>query len=517
MFNQINLTMKKPFLLAALLIAATFSSCKYDDGDIWSSVHGLEDRVSKLEELCKQMNTNISSLQTLVTALQNNDYVTGVTPVTYNGETVGYTIAFTKSSPITIYHGQNGKDGANGSDGNDGLTPVIGVRQDTDGIYYWTLDGDWLLDAAGKQIKAEGRDGQNGKDGADGTNGSDGRPGTDGKDGITPQLKIENGYWYVSTDGGTTWTNLGKATGEDGKDGADSGDSIFQNITQDDDNIYFALKNGETVILPKRQQLAITFDEGYVLQFDIGETKTVHYTITGGSDRNIVKAEMQNLDGYYTLRTTPTNAFSGTITITGTVPSTDNVIVSVSDGTQTIMVAIAVSVKPITITVETPGTLSSLLADYDKNIITHLTIIGSLNDSDIAALRALPRLTVLDMSDVDLEALPDEAFKQMTSLTSVVLPQSLTSIGNSAFWGCSGLTGNLVIPESVTSIGGSTFSNCSKLTAVYCKATTPPTVESTAFPATLYNRSLYVPVGCKEAYAAADIWKDFATIEETEF
>ena len=65
------------------------SSCKYNDDDLWNSVHGLEDRVAKLEELCKQMNTNISSLQTIVTALQNNDYITGVTPITNDGEIIG--------------------------------------------------------------------------------------------------------------------------------------------------------------------------------------------------------------------------------------------------------------------------------------------------------------------------------------------------------------------------------------------------------------------------------------------
>ena len=62
----------------------------------------FENRIAKLEELCKQMNTNISSLQSLVTALQNNDYVTGVTPITKNGETIGYTITFTKSEVALV-------------------------------------------------------------------------------------------------------------------------------------------------------------------------------------------------------------------------------------------------------------------------------------------------------------------------------------------------------------------------------------------------------------------------------
>ena len=107
--------MKKLLTFAALLAVVALTSCKYDDDDIWNSVHGLENRVAKLEELCKQMNTNISSLQTIVTALQNNDYITNVTPIMKEGEIVGYTISFAKSNAITIYNGEDGKDGIDGS------------------------------------------------------------------------------------------------------------------------------------------------------------------------------------------------------------------------------------------------------------------------------------------------------------------------------------------------------------------------------------------------------------------
>ena len=50
-----------------------------------------------LQEQCNQMNTNIASLQGIVTALQNNDYITSVSPLTEGGEVVGYTIYFAKS------------------------------------------------------------------------------------------------------------------------------------------------------------------------------------------------------------------------------------------------------------------------------------------------------------------------------------------------------------------------------------------------------------------------------------
>ena len=122
------------------------------------------------------------------------------------------------------------------------------IQSDVDGIYYWTLDGEWLLDNNGNKIKAEGRDG---KDGADGK---------DGKDGITPQLKIENEYWYISYNNGATWTELGKATGEDGQDGTDGingqdGDSMFEDVTYDDDYVYFTLTDGTVITIPRASLL----------------------------------------------------------------------------------------------------------------------------------------------------------------------------------------------------------------------------------------------------------------------
>ena len=212
--------MKKLLAFAALFAVVALTSCKYDDDDLWNSVHGLENRVAKLEELCKQMNTNISSLQTIVTALQNNVYVTGTTPLMKDGKEIGYTITFSKGNPITIYHGKDGQDG------EDGTTPTIGVKKDTDGVYYWTLNGEFIVVDGGK-IQAEG---------------------TNGTNGTTPQFKIENDYWFVSYDNGANWTQLGKATGEDGV----GGDSMFSGVDYETstDYVIFTLSNGTQIKLP---------------------------------------------------------------------------------------------------------------------------------------------------------------------------------------------------------------------------------------------------------------------------
>ena len=295
-----------------------------------------------LQTLCNQMNTNISSLQTIVTALQNNDYVKGVSPIMQSGKEIGYTITFTKSDPITIYHGKDGQDGNDGAPGQDGTTPVIGVMRHTDGVYYWTLDGEWLTDTAGNKIKAEGTDGKDGTDGKPGEDGQQGQDGLPGKDGITPQLRIEAGYWEISYDNGDSWTQLGKATGEDGAPGQDGkpgengkdGDSIFSKIEDKASEVVFTLADGVTAItIPKYAvptPLGITFDTTESVNVLPGKSYEIGYTLEGANEQTIIDAIAQN---GYRARVVKTDYKSGKIVITA--PETvvdDRIIVLVNDG-----------------------------------------------------------------------------------------------------------------------------------------------------------------------------------------
>lgn len=228
----------KKSLLFSFYFACQFliASCgdDYDDSFLVSRVDNLESRVQKLEELCKQMNTNISSLQVLVAVLQNNDYITGVIPVKQGDEILGYTISFSRSEPIVIFHGEDGSDGKDGVDGQDAVLPLIGIKQDVDGVFYWTLNGEWLKDEKGSKIQAQGING------IDGENGNDGQ---DGKDAVTPKLKIENNYWYVSYDEENSWKQLGKAIGE-------KGDNMFKEIKVAEDHVSFILNDKTTFKVP---------------------------------------------------------------------------------------------------------------------------------------------------------------------------------------------------------------------------------------------------------------------------
>ena len=97
-------------------------------------------------------------------------------------------------------------------------------------------------------------------------------------------------------------------------------------------------------------------------------------------------------------------------------------------------------------------------------------------------------------------------------LTSVTIPNSVTSIEVGTFQNCSSLT-SITIPSSVTSIGQQAFNRCTNLTSVTVEIANPVSITYDTF-LNYANATLYVPAGSKSAYMAADNWKLFNEIRE---
>lgn len=151
-----------------------------------------------------------------------------------------------------------------------------------------------------------------------------------------------------------------------------------------------------------------------------------------------------------------------------------------------------------------------------KNLVSvpyfEKTMVASISRSAFCGCESLESITL----PPTVETIAESAFSNCSSLTDITIPDSVTSIGIQAFCLCSSLT-SVTIGNNVTSIGNDAFYNCIGLTNIYCKAQTPPAIEGGDIFTHWNQLTLYVPTGCKSAYAAADYWKKAKEIIETDF
>lgn len=464
------------------LSAITLANCSdsYNDSKLWDSVNGLENRVAKLEELCKQMNTNISSLQEIVTALQKNESIKSVATLSDGS---GYLITFSSGKTITIYHGKNGVDGEDGKDGENGkdaITPVISVKKDADGIYYWTVNNDWLL-VDGKKVKAEGTDGA---DGVDGKPGIDGEDGTNGKDGITPQFKIEDGYWCISYDNEQSWTKLGKATGDSGLNGTD-GDNFFKGVSIEDGYVCFILNDTESTVIK------LPFISEKELTIEVKEPGTLKSLLSDENMRTVISLKLKgslNEDDFATIRywmfvvenvdlsetnisEVPKNAFQSMQRLRKVIIPNNCSLINVSafSGCPRLEFIIAPSAEmPVSAIASCPNiqsiTIGNIKGDMSLNInkitlmgdIEGVVNCGKINSSILNfgenVTKIISSFSESQISEVifDIDAsiseIEDEIFRGNQYIQSITFSKNLTTLGKSAFQNCINLE-NVTFPE----------------------------------------------------------------------
>lgn len=281
--------------VALLFVASSLlTGCDdYDDSKLWDGVNDLKNRIEALEAKIGQMNTEITALQKIV-----DD---AVTVVKVEKSADGYVIYFSDNTTAEI---KNGKNGSNGNDGAD--APVIGVKQDTDGVYYWTITTggktDWLL-AGGEKLRVTGES-------------------------IKPVMAVDDeGYWTISYDGGKTSERILDAAGDPVSAVTEGSgvESLFKNVNYDDNNVYFELRDGSILTVPVRSGFYMLIRKApEVSTFVYGETKVYEVEAVGVAKTLVSKPDEWKVtysEGNLTI-TAPTLAHKDCADLRGTVAIT---------------------------------------------------------------------------------------------------------------------------------------------------------------------------------------------------
>lgn len=219
-------------ILSCTLIPLLFSavSCTYDDTELKNKVDDLDKRLTELEQTVRSINANVGSLMTIVSALEKEIKIDKVVDLEDGS---GHVIMFTDGSSITV------------TNGTDGETPAISVGKDADGIYYWKVNGEWLLD------------------------GEDKIPATSKTE--IPQIRVNEttGNFELSFDG-ENWQDIGSAGGA----------GIFKDVIDGEDEVIFILSGDkEPIVIPKAQKFALNVESTSIPVDAPGSTVFVSFTV----------------------------------------------------------------------------------------------------------------------------------------------------------------------------------------------------------------------------------------------
>ena len=390
MTNLINILMnhflgKSVGVLFAVLSACVIPACKTDLSDVWNSIDNIDDRLSQVEKKIEEMNTNIDALGKICDALSSNVSVSSVIPLQ---DASGYEIVFSDGTKATIH---------DGSDGKDGHSQTVSVAYDqTTGCYYWTVDGEPLLDASGNKVKANGTDAELPL--------------------LSSGASLGESYvqdaTYISVDGGKTWTRI---SGENGV-------SFFDSVKADEasSKVTMVLSDGTVLEIPFVKDFMFAFAESEV-KVAYGAEVEVQVTQKGVVTSQIVKpdgwkASLKD-DAVIVKAPSMANDFAET--------EGDVAVIAVSKSGFTVISKLKVSVLEASLYAEAEAGLGEVTVKYVPNdaVSTYRVYERVFTAEDAAAIT----------DDSFEEKLKDEKFSEYSSGQSVTLtvPDSF-AIGSDA-------------------------------------------------------------------------------------
>ena len=162
-----------------------------------------------------------------------------------------------------------------------------------------------------------------------------------------------------------------------------------------------------------------------------------------------------------------------------------------------------------------PSALTSIgsSAFYGCTALTFVSLPASLTEIGANAFWGCDALTSVYIP-AGIKTIKEYCFKSCDKLATVTLPDGLTEIEQQAFIGCPALK-TITLPASLAKMGNDVFSG-KDMVSIRSLRETPPEATEYTF-RSMTNKAtciLYVPAGTKEAYAAAEGWKDFTDIQE---
>lgn len=198
------------FLFLSMLMLSACSNLE----DVYRRLDEVETRLAKIEKLTDGANRDIKAMKTLLETQGSNISIKSYRPLDDNS---GYLLEMSNGDKIVL---KNGTDGTNSS---------MGVKRGEDGVFYWTINGQYMYDSDGNKIKASGQDGANG---------------------VTPIMRVnkKNNYWEYSVDGGASWHLVLNSDNEPVE--ATGGSTSDLQITETDKSIIIVFK-GQTFVISK--------------------------------------------------------------------------------------------------------------------------------------------------------------------------------------------------------------------------------------------------------------------------
>lgn len=460
-----------------------------------------------LDSFCEIMNTNIASLQAIVEAFEEDDYVASFeeTKNSMPEDYATYSVRFNAGTSAEIWCRKDGNDSKG--------VPQISAAQDENGKWYWTLDGKWLSIGGSTVPVLEGDD--------------------------APRICAEDGRWMISGDAGATWKDLSEMDGQ----AVSPGKYIFDDVYKKGSFLHLVLDNGETLPISTLEDIDIIFTDADGATCVTGETARIAYEVVGWDETTDVicscdtpgwEAEIESTGintGYVVVTNTGAEE-DAAVTVTADNSTGDEIskalifvkgiltakadveniggaggIVDVEITTNTDYTVSIPSEASGWISVVDGGTKSELrtetvklaVAGYesgpDRSATVSFTVSGKVVTSihisqksqeeeiwgapiDFADKRVKSILTSTECSPVidsnkDGEITYREAmecttlpyFSGITSFDELQFFTSLKGIPSERFERCSELN-SIKLPESLTSIGKRAFSRCSSLTSI---------------------------------------------------